>query len=477
MPKEPVPPKPSLKGLLGLAWPIIISRSTQVVMGLADAVMVAHLGEAKLAAVTAGALNSVALFILPMGMAFIISSFSAQLTGKGDAAAARRYGWYGLILAILAQAVLLLFLPFLPWALGHLDYAPEVQNAMQAYLAIRLLSTGLVVGMEALGNYYSGLGNTAYQMRANVVAMLLTLPLNWLLINGHAGLPALEVRGAAWSNLLATGVAFAGLLGVFIWEGRRQAVAPKTQAKVKAKPKTHSELEPKRVSRLRMDEFVRVLRFGLPLGLNWSFEFFAFIAFVNLVVGSLGTSTLAAWMAVMQVNSVAFMPAFGIATAGSILVGQSIGAGHKDQVGAIVRLTFLTMAAWMSLVALCNLGLPGLLLRPFIPQGSDGRFLVLGVRMLMLSALWQLFDAAGMTLTEALRAAGDTSFPMWARAFLAWAFFLPGSWWTVKHWGGGEVGALSWLLGYLAFLALALYWRFQSGAWRKVQLIEEDLLA
>src|SRR5262245_19407301 len=104
---HPTPVEPNLKGLLGLAWPVIISRSTQVVIGLSDALMVAHLGEASLAAVTAGALNSVAAFIFPMRITFIISSFSAQLTGAGDPAAARRYGYYGLILAVIAQVLLL----------------------------------------------------------------------------------------------------------------------------------------------------------------------------------------------------------------------------------------------------------------------------------------------------------------------------------------------------------------------------------
>jgi MATE family multidrug resistance protein len=394
----------------------------------------------------------VAVFIFPMGIAFIISSFSAQLTGAGDAAGARRYGWYGLILAALTQAVMLLLLPLLPWTLGHLDYAPDVETAMTAYLAIRLLSTGVVVGMEALGNYYGGLGNTSIPMRANIFAMLVNVPLNWLLINGHWGLPALGVRGAALANLLATCLAFAGILGYFLWQGR---LITKT--------------------RLRWNEFTRVLRFGFPSGLNWSFEFFAFIAFVNIVVGSLGTTTLAAWMAVMQVNAVSFMPAFGLATAGAILVGQSIGAGRKDEVPALVRLTFLTMAGWMGLVGLAYLLIPSALLTPFVSQGSDGSFLALGIKMLMLSAAWQLFDAGGIVMTETLRAAGDTAFPMWTRAVLAWGVFLPGSWITVKKLGGGELVALAWLMAYLGLLAITLYLRFRSGAWRRVQLVEEHL--
>lgn len=439
-----------LKTLLGLAWPIIVSRSTQVVVGLADALMIAHLGEAALAATTAGALNSVAAFILPMGIVFIVSSFSAQLTGRGDAIGARRYGWYGLLLALLAQCLILALLPGLPWALRHLDYAPDVAALMEAYLGIRLLSTGIVVGMEALGNYYGGLGNTAILMKANLAAMLLNVPLNWLLIDGHAGFPALGVRGAALASVTSSALAFGGFVAVFLWQGRGLG----------------------RLG-LKLREFGRFLRFGLPSGLNWAFEFFAFIAFVNVVVGSLGTTSLAAWMAVMQVNSVSFMPAFGLASAGAILVGQRIGEGRRDAVPAQVRLTFLVMAMWMGLVGAAYLFIPSRILHPFVAAGSDGRFLTLAVSMLMLSAAWQLFDAAGITLTEALRAAGDTAFPMWARGLLAWGVFLPGSWFTVKRWGGGELAAIAWLLLYLSLLSIVLFFRFRSGAWRRIALVEE----
>lgn len=439
-----------LKTLLGLAWPIIVSRSTQAIVGLADALMIAHLGESALASVTAGGLNAVAAFIFPMGIAFIISSFSSQLTGAGDLVAARRYGWYGLILAGVAQLVILALLPLLPWALGKLDYAPEVAAGMLAYLSIRLLSTGVVVGMESLGNYYGGMGNTSILMKANIAAMLLNIPLNWLLIDGHGGLPALGVRGAALASVLATALAFGGFLFVFLRQGKGLPKSP-----------------------LHLHEFKRVLRFGLPSGLNWSFEFFAFIAFVNVVVGSLGTTTLAAWMAVLQINSISFMPAFGLATAGAILVGQAIGAGDKDSVPAKVKLTFTVMAVWQGLIGLLYFIAPKLLLGPFVAEGSDGQFLALGAGMLMLSAAWQLFDAAGITLTESLRAAGDTQVPMWVRGVLAWGVFLPGSWVTVKLYGGGELAALAWLLLYLGALAVILYFRFRSGAWRKIQLVEE----
>jgi MATE family multidrug resistance protein len=194
---------------------------------------------------------------------------------------------------------------------------------------------------------------------------------------------------------------------------------------------------------------------------------------MNVVVGGLGKSPLAAMNAVIQINSMSFMPAFGIASAGAILVGQAIGASAKDQVPGILRLTFLTTVSWQGLVGLAYLALPALLLGYFAPPDPERtEFLELGVRMLMLSAAWQLFDSAATTLVEALRAAGDTAFTLWARIALGWFLWVPGSYYTVHWLGWGDMGAVGWLVFYLALLAGVLYLRFRSGAWRRIQLTE-----
>lgn len=449
---SPAPaPRPGLGVLLGLAWPIVVSRSSQVVVGVADAVMVAHLGASALAATTAGAMNAFALFILPMGVVFIVSSFSSQLFGMGDAPGARRYGWYGLAVAALTQVAGVAAIPAAGWALGRLDLPSDVQALMVDYLAIRLWSGGAAIGLEALGNYYGGLGNTRRPMVASVAAMVLNVAGNWLLIDGRLGLPALGVRGAALASALASGLAFAGLLASFLLDGRRAAAG----------------------GRLSLHELGRMLRFGLPSGLNWFFEFFAFNFFVTVIVAGLGTTALAALMAVIQVNSVAFMPAFGVASAGAILVGQAIGAGRKDDVPGLVRLTFRVAAAWQGLVGLTYLAAPGLIMAAFAADPVTGPALQeAGRRMLLLSTAWQLFDAAAAVLAEALRAAGDTAYTLWARVVIAWGLFVPGSWISVRVLGGGDLVAVAWILLYLGALAAALWLRFRGGAWRRLALVE-----
>jgi MATE family multidrug resistance protein len=288
-------------------------------------------------------------------------------------------------------------------------------------------------------------------MVASVAAMALNVAGNWLLIDGHLGFPAMGSRGAALASAISTGLAFAWLLAVFVLEGRRTAPG----------------------RRLSLHELRRMLRFGLPSGLNWFLEFFAFNFFVTVVVAGLGTTALAALMVVIQVNSVAFMPAFGVASAGAILVGQAIGAGRKDDVPGLVRLTFRVAAAWQGLVGLAYLLAPGLIMAAFAVDPASGPALQeTGERMLMLSTAWQLFDAGAAVVNEALRAAGDTTFTLWARALIAWVLFVPGSWISVRVLGGGDLAAVGWIVGYLGALALVLWLRFRGGAWRRLTLVE-----
>lgn len=445
--------RPSLRQLLLLAWPMVISRSAQVVVGVADTAMVAHLGEEALAATTTGALNSFAFMALPMGTVFIVGAFASQLTGRGDDASARRYAFYGLAIAGVAQLFAMGLLPLLGTLLAPLEVAPGVRSLLHGYMALRLLSIGPAVALEALGSYYGGVKNTVLPMAAQVMAMVLNVALNWVLIGGNLGAPAMGVDGAALASTLSTTIAFAFLATCFAL--RRGAPHVRAGA-------------------LKLREMWRTLRFGLPAGLNFLVDLFAYLVFVNVVVGSLGTTELAAMMAVMQLNSVAFMPAFALATAGSIFVGQAIGAGKKDDVPRTVHLTVATTVGWQGFMGLLYLTIPGLLLGPLVPPGAE-RFLGVAVGLLLLSAAWQLMDGVAMSYAEALRAAGDTTFSLWARAGIGWAVFVPGALITTRYFGFRELGAASWMIIYLGLLAVVLVARFRTGRWRSLELVEPPL--
>jgi MATE family multidrug resistance protein len=292
-------------------------------------------------------------------------------------------------------------------------------------------------------------------MIAGILAMVVNVGLNWVLIDGHLGAPAMGVSGAALASSLSSVTGFLFLFGAFVL---RKGGAPRGS-----------------VGELSGRELGRVVRFGAPNGFNWFLEFAAFQLFVNAILGDLGTDTLAAFNVVLSINMVAFMPAFGTASAGAILAGTVIGAGHRQLVWPAVKLTLKVAVAWMCFIGSVYALAPELLLSAFAARGNRA-VVELGAVMLMLSAAWQLFDGIGLTLSESLRAAGDTAWTAMVRLLLAWFVFMPSAYYVVRHAGGGPVGAMLCLAGYIAILAGLLAYRFRSGAWKKIQLIEPTLV-
>jgi MATE family multidrug resistance protein len=322
---------------------------------------------------------------------------------------------------------------------------------MTGYLQIRLWSATPAIGIEALGAWFGGLGNTRIHLVANTTAMLLNVPLNWLLIRGGLGIPALGVDGAALASVLATSAGFAVMVVAF-WRWPREGA----------------------MGKLSLRELGRVLRFGLPNGLNWFLEFAAFGAFLNAVVPALGTEAVAAMAVVLNVNSVSFMPSFGLSSAGAILVGQAIGEGRRERVPGILLRTFAVAASWQVLVGAVYLAWPRGIFEAFADstRAEGAQLLAVGATMLALSSAWQLFDAAAITVSEALRAAGDTAFSMWARLLVAWFFFAPLAWVWIVELGGQHEAAIWSIVAYIAVLAVVLALRFRSGAWKRIDLVE-----
>jgi MATE family multidrug resistance protein len=446
---------PRLATLASLAWPIVLARSTQAVVGLSDAAMTAPLGEAPLAAVTMGAINVLLFVMLPMGTVFILQSFTAQARGKGDLAGVRRYLRYGMALAALAGATALACAPLLDAALARFGYEPAVRDLLGEYLRIRLVSVAAIIGVEAFSNWYGGLGNTRVSLWAGVITMAANVVFNYLLIEPRCGLPGYGVAGAAWASTAASWLAFGALAALY----RRG----------------YGHEAPPGDASFRTEEFKGVLRFGLPSGFNWFLEFGAFALFINVVVAGLGTAVLAAFNVVLNLNAVSFMPAFGAASAGAILVGECIGARRFDHAERAVRLTLGATAVWMAAVGACCVLFPERLIGLFARDDAESaRLADAGVEMLRYCGLWQLFDAAAMTYAEALRAAGDTKWPMTARLVLAWCGFLPAATAAVRVFDGGVPAIMIALIAYLGLLAFVLRRRFRSGRWKEIDLFRGE---
>jgi MATE family multidrug resistance protein len=210
----------------------------------------------------------------------------------------------------------------------------------------------------------------------------------------------------------------------------------------------------------------RFLRTGAPIGGQWFMGMTSFAVFTTLV-SHMGDKSMAASHAFVMLLSISFMQAVGISTAATTLVGRYIGSRDLDAAARSLRSALALGVCLASAVAVLFVSFPGPLLRIF---SREPDVLALGMPLVLMGALFQLFDAIAIITEGALRGAGDTRWPFMIELALGWGFFLPLAW-TLAFWlEGGLMGAWLGALIHIIVLAGVLGLRYRSGAWKRITI-------
>jgi MATE family multidrug resistance protein len=207
------------------------------------------------------------------------------------------------------------------------------------------------------------------------------------------------------------------------------------------------------------------------------------LALFQLMQVELGTVAGAATQIVMMLTSIAYMPAVGLASAGTTLVGQSIGAGDLDWARRVGNAAIRVNVAFMGLVSL-GLALAGPWLLPLSVTAGDpnaGAVIAIGTLLIWIAAGYQIFDGLNLGAGFALRGAGDVRVPALLTLVVSWFGFVPlahslsfapGAGWVgwLPQFGFGAVGGWAALLLYVVALGTVMGLRWYSGAWRAVAM-------
>jgi MATE family multidrug resistance protein len=277
-------------------------------------------------------------------------------------------------------------------------------------------------------------------MMALVVANLFNAAVNWILIFGHFGAPALGVRGAAWATVLARLLMAAHLLAVIVHrEGGQRPGLFQTSLRIRAR------------------SMWRLFTLGLPAALQVTLEVSVFAA-ASALAGALAPAALAAHQIALNLAGFTFMVPLGVGAAGAVRVGHAI--GRRDGPGAArAGWNSLMMGAlFMSAAAVAFLAFPRPLIRAFT---SDAAVLEIGVTLLAVGAVFQLFDGLQGVGTGVLRGLGDTRTPMLWNLGAHWFIGLPVAYTLAFRRGSGVIG-LWWGLSLgliICGVALVLVWR------------------
>ncbi len=383
-----------------LALPVAIAELGWMAMTTVDTIMVGPLGPAAIGAlgVSNSAFYSIAIF--GMGLLLGLDTLVSQAHGSGDKADTHHSLAQGVYLACAISIPLTIIFLYLPAVFRAFGINPQVSNLAELFVKTLTWSTLPLLLYGAFRRYLQGIGHVRPVMFVLVSANLVNWGANWLLIQGRWGFPALGVTGSALSTCLAR-TYMAGALLFCIWYFERDL---------------RSIVRPPDAERL-----LKLLKLGFPAATQIMLEIGAFGA-AAMLAGRLLPEALAAHQIALNCASVSYMVPLGIASASAVSVGQAIGKGDA----VLARRNGYTgigiACAFMACSAIAFLLIP----RPILSvYSNDSAVITLGVKLLAIAALFQLFDGIQTVATGALRGLGDTNMPMMVNFVGYWIFGLP----------------------------------------------------
>ena len=276
-----------------------------------------------------------------------------------------------------------------------------------------------------------------------------------VLIFGFLGFEPMGIVGAAWGTFVGVSYRTVRLTLAMITPSMQRTFASR------------------RTWRPSAGKLKALLRVGLPCGLHWVSEVLVWAIFVTVLVGTkFGTAHLVATNTAWQYLRIAFMPTVGVGQALTDLVGKSIGAGDPQRAIRETRYAVLITFAFLGSLSLVY----GFFGRDLIALFNDEPDIVrIGGSIMICAAVFQLFDALGITYESALRGAGDTFVPAMFFIFSGWVIIVGGGWLMVT--ACPQLGSLGpWLTasGLIVITGLFLWWRWRTRAWMKINLLENS---
>jgi MATE family multidrug resistance protein len=410
---------PEFRSMLALATPVVMAELGWVTMGIVDTIMVGGLGAGAIGAVGMASMLFFAVAVFAMGLLLGLDPLVAQAFGARRLDDCHRWLIDGVWLGVVVTPPMIAVVFGMNATLHRWGLPPEVLILSRPYLAILTWSLTPLLFYVAFRRYLQAMNVVRPVMFALVAANLVNAAANWILIYGHFGAPAMGVRGSAYATLAARIFMAAWLLVVIV---RHEAhVTPRLRD-------TPMGID---VSRLR-----RLFVLGLPAAGQAVLEVGVFAA-ATALAGRVSANALAAHQIALNLAALTFMVPLGVASAAAVRVGQAV--GRQDPRGAVsAGWTAIAIGVgFMAAAAMVFLLMPRLLIRLFT---RDAAVLDLGVALLFVAAVFQLFDGLQGVTTGALRGLANTRTAMMWNLAGHWLVGLPLGYLLCFRWGFGVVG-------------------------------------
>lgn len=408
-----------------LALPVVVAQVGLMLMGVVDTLMVGRVSATALAAVALGNLYVFTIIVPGQGTLMVLDPVVAQAVGARDAEGVARGVQRGLVLAVFLTLITsVVLLPVERMLLLMHQPAPLVPIAT-SYVLISIPGIFPFLAFIVLRQSLQALGEMRVMIAVIVVANVCNAFLNWVLVYGHLGSPAMGAPGSAWATCISRWL-MAVLLLAFGWRS------------------LHSSLVPWRRETLHLTPLVAMLRMGIPIGLQQLLEYGAFAA-IGILMGVLGTREMAAHQIAINLASLTFMVPLGVGAAAAVRVGHAAGAADGDAARESARAALICGVGFMICSALIFLLMPRAIAALYT---GDEPVLMLAAMLIPIAGVFQVFDGLQAVAGGILRGLGDTRVPFLINLAGFWLVGLPVS-----------VG-----LGFYTSLgARGLWWGFVAG--------------
>jgi multidrug resistance protein, MATE family len=429
---------------LALAWPLILTNITMVLINATDVFLLARLGPDALAASALGSGLVIAMLLIGIGIVTAAAPLmAAEIGHKSHSVRDVRRTFRQALWAATAVCFPLWLLLWFAGELLVLAGQPH-RLAADAGLFIRALQWMIwpALGVVVLRSFMATLERPKWAMVAGMAAVLVNAAVNYGLIFGNFGLPKLGLMGAGIGSSVTSLFQFLFLCGVTF---------------------LHPHFRRYRLFgrwwRSDWQRFKTIWRLGFPIGLHMGFEAMVFAAAVFLM-GYISTASVAAHAVAIQIASMTFMVPMGIGQAATVRVGLGYGRRDPDAIRRAGWAAYALGVGFMTAMAVVIWVMPGTLAGLFLDpaDAANAEVLRLAILFLLVAAVFQIVDGAQVVGTGMLRGLQDTTWPMLFAAFGYWVIGIGlGAWLAfaqgldgVGVWIGLAVG-----LGIVAALVLA----------------------
>lgn len=443
--------------ILRVGLPLVAGMGSSTIMQFTDRLFLSHYSVDAIAAAMPASIASMTIVMTLMGVCGYTTVLIAQYVGSN---ASHRVGpalWQGIWSAVAGSLLLGLAWPLAGPLFDLAGHDESIRQLEVIYFRVLTVGSGFALLSAAFSGFFSGQGKTRPIMAASIFGAVINVPLDYIFIFGGFGVPPLGILGAAIATVLGW-VVSAAILGALIFTRKNEALYS-----------VRSNI------RFEWEMFRRLLRYGLPSGLNFFIEMVA-IAWFAFEVGVFGTVPLAASNIAFSINSLVFLPMIGLNIALSSLVGRAMGQGRPDLAERATVNTLHLTFAYMLPLAFVIAAMPGQLMDIFKPGDlSVADFASIrehGVVFLYFIAVYTSVDAANIVYFGALKGAGDTLGIMFIMTFaLVFLLILPIA--ALKYFGMASAGNY-WIVitAYIIMLAAASFFRFYRRGWHGIRVVE-----